>query len=44
MKNNGRMETLEYMGVNFLAEDVIRNKISNLKNISRGYFKHVIFT
>lgn len=32
MKNNGRMETLEYMGVNFLAEDVIRNKISNLKN------------
>ena len=26
------MKTLECMGVNFLAEDVIRNKISNLKN------------
>lgn len=46
MKHNGRMEKLQCIGLNFLAEDIIRNKIYNLKNKkqnSGGHFKHVIF-
>ena len=45
MKHNGRMEKLQCISMNFLAEDIIRNKIYNLKNKkqnSGGHFKRNI--